>query len=449
MLRRDFLRMSGVMLAASGCPRIVLGSDQFKTDPRLGHKIGDLHYSFKNGLADFDREILNKFLPKSHGGVTYFVDPERGEDGADGISWRSALKTVGQALKKLDVSRVVVKGGCTYRIDAEGNQGIGVYSGSRDVAIVSHGGVALFTTARSVTWDRSWFKRNGNVCSSSATGGSIVSVVDTSNRDRYGEYVTLKKASSFEECKTIQDSWYYESGRAYVNRDDIPGDEILLLRSSAQGVSAKNVKVYFSGIHFLGGSNGAFSDVGAEGSSLFFEDCKFSHNWQSDGLKINDSSLSVAVNCIAAQNAKDGFNYHKGLHTSPHFVEVSCQSYANHAPATGNGSSSHDQCVGIRINSSYHSNAGPGVADVNDARTFNISCASHGNGPSNNSSGFLVSSDGKTSSGAMMWLDHCSAGNNSGHDVYAGSGGSLIYRSLVIDDGEVFSDGSSKIRSFG
>lgn len=405
--------------------------------------LGPFFYAFQAGRAEIDPRILREYLPPLSNGKTYYVDPESGEDDDEGVTWRHALRTVTAALDKPDVDRVIVRGDCVYRIDKTGFEGLGVYRGKRNVSIVAYGGKAIFTTARKVTWDSPWFGPNSHIYESSPTGGQIVKVLDMSRLDEFGEYSEIRQAKTLEECRATPGTWSYWKGRVHLNHPQRPGDEVLLLRSSAMRVSAKNVRIHLRNIHFIGGANGAFNDTGAVGSVIYAEDCKFTHNWQTDGFKIVDAKLAIAVRCIAALNAKDGFNYHHGESTSPHFVEMDCEGYGNRAPATGNGSSSHNSCVGLRINGKYHHNAGPGVADVNDARSYNIACDSRHNGPSANSNGFLASSGDQQAGGVRMWLDRCTAGKNGGHDIYASKGAIVEYRLTTTDDGEIFADSSS------
>ena len=449
MLRRQFLRWSTLAIASAALPLPVFARDEYQVDPRLGHMLGPISYAFQSDRAEIDPDILRDYLPPLGSGRTYYIDPESGEDDEDGSNWRRALRTVSAALDKPDVDRVIVRGDFVYRIDKEGQEGLGVYSGKRNVSIVADGGKAIFTTARKADWDSPWFGPNTHIYQSSPTGGQIVKVLDVSRLDEFGEYSEISQASTLEECQATPGTWAYWHGRVHLNHPHEPGDEVLLLRSTAMGVAAKNVIVHLKNIHFVGGSNGAFSDVGATGSVIYTEDCKFTHNWQTDGFKIVDAKLAISVRCVAAVNAKDGFNYHIGESTSPHFVELDCEGYGNRAPATGNGSSSHNSCVGLRINGSYHHNAGPGVADVNDAQSYNIACNSHHNGPGANSNGFLASSGDRLGRGARMWLDRCTAGANSGHDVFASNGATIEYRGLSTDDSEVFADSNSLAASFG
>lgn len=445
MLRRRFLNWSACVIASVALPLKGFARDQYRVDPRLGHLLGSPLYAFQGAQADFDIGILDKYRPTPGNGRTYYVDPEGGSNRAGGESWRDALQTVTEALAKPDVGTVIVRGDYIYRMDSKGPEGLGVYDGNRDVSIIAEGGRAVFTTARKNAWSDS----GTGVFESSSTGGRVTKVLDTSRADEYGEYLDLTEASTLAECKAKEGTWFYAGGRVHLNHGGKPGPEVLLLRASQQGISAKNVRLYMRGLHFVGGGNGAFSDLGASGSVIYAEDCKFTHNWQSDGFKIRDAKLSIAINCVAALNGNDGFNYHMGAETSPQFVEVGCKGFANKADATGNGSTSHDSCVGIRVNCTYHGNAGPGVADVDDARTYNIACASWGNGPSANACGFQASSENRKGEGARMWLDHCSAEKNSGHDIYARAGATIEYRALLIADGDVFADSASSAVAFG
>jgi len=156
------------------------------------------------------------------------------------------------------------------------------------------------------------------------------------------------------------------------------------------------------------------------------------------------------VACRASRNFNDGFNYHALSGIDPHFVEIDCIGSENFAIGTGNGSTSHEAVKGIRINCHYYGNYGPGVADVNDAQTFNVGCTSRFNGPTGNANagGFQVSGQDKPGAGARMWLDGCVADANAGGDFMSTLTGRMLYRDIWSGRDVVSVDGTSSAVPF-
>lgn len=101
--------------------------------------------------------------------------------------------------------------------------------------------------------------------------------------------------------------------------------------------------------------------------------------------------------------------------------------------------------TGFRIGGFYFRNRGPGVADINDARTFNVRCSSKGNGDGGEvGGGFLIGGKRNAETPTShMWLDSCLAMGNSGPALAAVNGGVLEYRETYIGDGVVDVDDRS------
>lgn len=403
----------------------------------LGHRAGRLQYRKQHsGRAELVDDAVAKYYPAAAadpinypGVVRYYVDPVSGSDANSGLTWALALKRISTALAKADVDVVLCKGGAVYRIDSTGQQGIGLYTGSRNIVLAAVGPRAIITTAREVTWTVDGTLTN--TYNSTSTGGAIVRVLDMRSRDVYGDYASLTLVASKALVDVTPGSYFYASNVVSVRLSDstVPDTNILCLRSADSKVSAPGVTWYMRNCMFLGGSSGAFAARdGSSSSVIIAEDCWFAHQFSADGYQIKDVGMSIAVRCRASANANDGFNYHELNGLSPHFIEIDCVGMANQALGTGNGSTSHESCIGFRMNCGYAFNAGPGVADVNSAKTFNVNCNSRGNTGHSNASGMLVANT------AEMWIDGANCTDNQGTDVTATDTALLHVRGLYADD---------------
>lgn len=395
----------------------------------MGHALGQLNYAkLSTGRVQLLTDLSGSypagaFDPINSPGLTvYYVDPILGADPVSGTpngrSWAAAYKRVSTALAQANCDVVICRGGVFYKIDSVGQQGLTTYTTSRDVAIIAVGKPAVFTTARDVTWSPN--ATYPIVAQSSSTGGTITKVLDAARLDGDGDYFELTKVASLAVCAITAGSWYFESNVVYVNplSGRTADASILALRSANQRVSAPNIKFYQKNIHYIAGAGGSFSARDAAGTVVISEDCKFSRNYLGDAYQIKDVALSIAIRCIAAKCENDGFNYHALNGISPSFIEIDCVGYGNMSPGTGNGSTSHENCRGIRFNGVYFNNAGPGVVDVGTAKTYNAGGMSF-----NNTTYGLQATEQ-----AEMWLDGFVCSGNGLDDIIATVNGILHYR---------------------
>ncbi|MNM53677.1 hypothetical protein D3C81_647820 [compost metagenome] len=395
----------------------------------MSHALGRLSYvKLNTGRVQLLTDITGSYPAGAFDPINspwlnvYYVDPILGADpvsgSPNGKTWATAFKRVSTALSQANVDAVICRGGVFYKIDGVGQQGLTNYTASRDVAIIAVGKPAVFTTAREVTWSAN--VTYPAVFQSSATGGAITKVLDAARLDADGDYTDLTQVASLAACAATPGSWYFASNVVYLNplAGRTADASILPLRSALQRVSAPNVKFYHKNIHYIGGSGGAFSARDAAGAVVVSEDCKFSRNYLGDAYQIKDIALSIAIRCVAAKCENDGFNYHELNGINPSFLEIDCVGYGNLAPGTGNGSTSHENCRGIRLNGIYYGNAGPGVVDVGTAKSHNAG------GMAFNNSTYGI----QASEQAEMWIDgFVSSGNGLG-DIMATVNGILHYR---------------------
>lgn len=408
LTRREAL--TGLAVISAAFTTNIFSASERSVSRKLGHILGNPTYRLKSGSVQLPSDLVPS---TQQAGKTYYVNPAASKPGNNGLSKDYPFRTIREALLMNDVGTIVCQGGQVYLYGQHGQEGLGLYSGNRSISIVSEGGYAVFATARRVGW-----KEIGpNLYESTDTKGPVVGVVDmarfTTKLDS-----ELVRVNSEQECRLSNRTWFYDNGRVIASLEHRPNDSLILLQSFRQGISSPGVTLHCRGIHFIGGSDSAFSDKGAFGSTLIFERCRFSHSWRADGLRVQDSKLVISVDSDAFKNAKDGFNYHSGKLGAPHFLEIRCRGFGNKKQGTGNGSTAHDGCVGMRFDCTYSSNNGPGIADVG-SKTWNVRCVSMDNGTNRNSFGIYVGGNGE------CWLDEVYASNKVGKGVYVESGSTL------------------------
>lgn len=373
------------------------------------------------------------FDPVGRGLKVYYVDPELGSDANDGLSWGTAFSSVMTAMNQSDVDAVFCQGGKVYQITSSGTNTITTYTGQRDVSIQAIGDPAIFAPARTVTWTP---EGTANVYGSTAAGGAIVNVIDLRNQDAFGAYTTLTPVGSVGEVSTTPNSYFNDGGFAKIRLgdDSEPDENILVMRSTQHNrISSPGTKVHIKNIDFLGGSGGALRALnGNSDSVLVVEDCRFMNCHNGNGLNVRDYGLVISKNCSGISNYDDAFNYHVSNGLNPHFIEIGCKGINSFGPATANGSSAHDFCVGFRINCEYTDNRGPGLIDVNDAKSYNVNIVSKDNTGSSNAMG--LSTYGGT---AEMWVDGFETSGNQSYDINVIETATLHIRDAVYDEGKV------------
>ena len=137
--------------------------------------------------------------------------------------------------------------------------------------------------------------------------------------------------------------------------------------------------VYCEGITFNGGNNTVITAQTATQTATFYK-CKFRNSNTLNGLALQGGKGYV-FDCVAHDNAYDGFNYHANGTVTGEYLEVNCKAYGNgtkyltsDAGQSSNGTTSHDGCSIVRINGEYYACHGGVVADK-DCNSANYGCS--------------------------------------------------------------------------
>jgi hypothetical protein len=400
----------------------------FKANPSgFEHRAGTLRYLKKSTSEAKLITDLSKFMPAGHNIrnpaelpaslKAYFVS--RSGSGADGISWATAFNSVAIALSQNDVDVVFVDG--TDRLTI--TEWIGVYAGTRDISVISVGGRASMSPQRETSWSAG---AEPNTYKSSSLGGTPVQVLDPEYIDDNGDRIPLISVTSEAEVSDKPGSWY-RNGSTVVIRlfdDAIPdNNRAQVMRSSTNRFSGVDCKMYLFGFDFYSASAGAFSArLSTLNSVIAADNCGFYNCPDGDGYQIKDVGLAIAINCRATANSNDGFNYHSLNGLAPHIIEVDCAGMSNLESGTGNGSTCHEDVVCFRLGGTYYDNNGPGIADVDSSKSYNVACTSNYNKNDINSYGTQINGS------AIGWFDGYSGFGNVTTDIGVKGGGTIHYR---------------------
>lgn len=375
--------------------------------------------------------------------TAYFVKPAArgGSDAAAGTSWATALATVAAASQKSNVDVIFVSYGNYFA-----GQHIGTYVGTRSISIQGVGGPVNFISGPVANTSPTWNATGTTgVYKQGNTDTFLTGVVALDYNDSAGNPLTLLPAADVAGVGTTPGSWFRSATELFISLPnfDVPTSNIYYYQSSPMRVTGGDKKFHHANINYIGGNAGAFSVRGGNGNTIVYgENIGCCGQLTGDGWQMKNMGLSIAYRVRCSRNGNDGFNYHgpDGVGTlDPHFIEIDCIGNESRAAGTGNGSTSHEFVRGIRLNSHYHGNAGPGIADVNDAQTYNVGVTSRENA----TYGAVASSDLTAAAGVQMWLDGCVFDGNGTEDVRAQNDATIVYRDLWSGRDRISVDGTS------
>jgi len=334
----------------------------------------------------------------------------------------------------------------------------GVYAGNdgfRDAAATATGLIVEpwpGTTGRIVSSRHqtglSWALTATRTNTYQATITTVGSVLDTTQTDANGDYEGYNLVGSIDAVEATAGTYFVSGTTVYVHQigGDIPGTNIRVnpnIRNAKYHTA--NGWAWFKGIDFEGGRHPFHQVSQAPGTSnqCWFWDCSFKYSSGTsgeNGFESGGQCYSYFRGCIAAKNLFDGFNYYNiidgvgGFNGPPRFVEIDCIGRGNGYKAAGdthNGSTSHTEGRGIRINGIYTGNKNRAVHDVNDSKTLNFGCTAGGSTGANNAVAFA---SGTGTDATEIWLYDCTAlprsGAGTGFDLESVTGSTIYTRNL-------------------
>lgn len=232
-----------------------------------------------------------------------------------------------------------------------------------------------------------WTATNGFFVAQSK--GSPWHVVDVAATNSHG-IAQMKNASSLSNCAAKAGTYWIAGSNVFVHTfDGRAPDASVIVNSEAWPAVLGWNSYYFENITFAGGKGVCTDNNGVkQGPTTVslcrhgFSNCSFIQARQGDAVVNGGNGLNYKglwevylLDCMAAGNELDGFNYHLGGSTeSPRVVEVNCRGVNNGWMGFGSnqGSTTHDNCAGIRVGGYYANNGKQDIADANNAYSCNI-----------------------------------------------------------------------------
>ncbi|MFA6719452.1 MAG: hypothetical protein WCS15_10260 [Prevotella sp.] len=346
-------------------------------------------------------------------GKTYYVDVTNGSSSNDGLTADTPLGLIEDAIKKPDVDVIVLAPGVYSHVTSGNGYWI---AGSavlpHNMSIICPNGRAVISQRQSFS-SGTWATVDGKPHTYRILRTNTGRVFDSSVLDSHGDYSEMTHVTSIDAVEATAHSWYMdESSNVYVHTSDdrIPGEEIYLFFKVLYGIPVSNTYTYYlENIDIEGGS----SPFRLSHGNLYAKNCTFKYGTDSNGVSLWGSN-AILMNCTAANNALDGFNYHiSSFGWLCNAVEIDCIGRDNggitwiNSNKIDNGSTAHEGCKVVRLNGQYMRNYGPNCIDITTAKSWNINCVTTdtklGSDTSSANAGFECLSD------AVMWLDSCTA----------------------------------------
>ncbi len=390
--------------------------------------------------------FLTDIQPEAHAaaafaGPSYFVDIATGNDSSPGTSWGAALKSIFVATQLGNAGgvpfNVAVKAGVYPRANSFTNAGPMVIP-TQPAAYRSVGGRVTCWAGGDLGWSGAPDGTYGN-CYAIARSNVTV-VLDLADANSFGDPAELVRVADAAACNATAGSWAQAGGTLYVHRADgaapTNANTRVLLVVDAFVLDGTAKSIYLEGFDFQGGANGGVFIYGAAERALVFVECSAryaggpSHLY--DGFRILDTSgLALLVRCVAASNAKDGFNFHWSFGGTPalHHVTIDCRAHGNgrYDSQSNNGLTSHDGLVGIDVGGLYHDNFGANVVSNAASRLWCLGTEARdslGDGPRG---GTVEAVDFNTQETTTFWLERTRSSGSS-RSLVAGDSSTIRLR---------------------
>jgi len=387
----------------------------------------------------------------------YYVDINRADDTGDGTSWAVAKKGIDAMIAAASFPCIIyVRGGQTPLLyDQVNSWNSTTPGGSCRVKVVGGKAISAICWATGITISLD----TGTTYT--ATRSNVTRVVDTLNRDAYGEYTELTYVATLTECRATPGTWTNNSLNVsvWVNRSDgiavTTGNTRVYLSGVSNGRNPTSGNLVVEGLDFEHGNQGAFRCTGNSSGVCVFIDCGFKwagrESSPTDGLQALNIAAVYCVRCNASNNTKDGFNYTETT-VDPVGVTIDCVAYSNgRTGSTGNnGLTYHDGCKGIDIRGNYEDNAGANIAITDDETHLwcigTVCRASRGDVIYG---GTVVPCDyqaieGSPAGDSILWLDGCASGGGSTQEFRAFLPAEIRYRFQYSEGGQRNGDGVSE-----
>jgi hypothetical protein len=345
---------------------------------------------------------------------TYYLDTVNGNNANSGLTAALAKATWNEIMGLGDYDRVyILDGSKLVRASS-------TLQPARNIEVIGVGTVR-WTSERPVG---SFTLTAGQTYTYQAavTGGEYTAWVrDFTNLDVYGNPKWYTVKNSVAEVEAAAGSIYWAGGTLYVhtvNGLTPTGQNLQYGDSQSIAWGKDGITRYIENITFEGGSSqSCYTSAG--GAKAYYKDCTFYGGGVFHGL-----DECIFENCIG--NAYGDFaNYDVEVGVLTHFVEINCDFGEILGDTTNQPSTSHNACVGVRLNGEYHHATGQACADVGASQVWMLACSLH-----DTTDGLYLGG-----AGGKAWLDTCTISACSGNGINVEAGATVYTRSLTNTEG--------------
>lgn len=355
-------------------------------------------------------------------GTTMYVS-KTGNDTTGNGTEGNPYRTITQAYAQ-GASIIMVKAGIYDRGDMTAS-----FNPTRSLAIISADGAGKAVLSRIQAGALSWTPQvspNTDVYLCGTSIASVRTILDTTYTYS-GEYMMdgvtglpkpYTSVASIAACQALAGSYYLTGTSLYVHTHDnrAPDENVKVLRVEANlSPSTADITLWLDGMEMWGDEGVRYIVSTASTNSILagrntasrYGGVTASNAWRANGI-----NYSYAINCECSDyiGNGDGFNYHgdSGNGVSVKFLEVNCRAkrIGISTQTNNNCTTSHEDCVGIRLNGRYELSWGPISADVKALGTTGSYAVNLG-GTYGNS--YLTSGTGQDAAiqsgelGALVW----------------------------------------------
>lgn len=366
-------------------------------------------------------------------GATYYASPT-GLSGNDGLTAATAT-TLGTAIGKADVGTIV----CILSPSPSAGAEAGEFFRSNTLGQIAKpvNIIAQSPGVKITGWEQpstlTWTLESGNIYKCTRSSTQLVADKRAAYRDAVsGDYRVYTQVANLAAI-VAAGQWAIVGSTVYVwalGDANLATDATFMRLSLAFAgsgivtnasvtVYAENIAVEGAGSASLSGFGTSSSGTTGQGATFLARGCSSKYSLAAGGVSMVGSYFSALIDCEASTNVNDGFNYHSGSSVGgtivPQFLEIDCKGHHNGVGHTtgaiDNGSTSHDGITGVRIGGDYYSNFGPNIADVTQAKTWNVGCRAALSTGGTVTRGWGVNVAG-TALDTEAWFDECVVEDN-------------------------------------
>ncbi len=434
----------------------------------FGHRAGSFTYEklsaykakLRSSFEHFKPNLAAEFVP-----TVKYIDPINGDIANDGDSWATAYSRWAECIAS-NPDIIYIRGGFLT-----GSNRITQFTTTKDLAIIAVDGPVITGPLQTGTWSKlSGFNYVYELIPD-ISASETTAVFDRIERDQYGAPNVLTKVATIADVESTPNSWTVDiaNNRVYVRTnndrtlDGIDESIVMAIQGSGMKITySGDHKIYAYGIEFWCGLQNSssgntnvlalISDGSQHPGSVFYgENCSYNGSMNSifgNGLAGRDIGLVISDKCESSVNVRDGFNYHDGNNgdggntsLSCHFIEIDCFASGNGVgrnDGNNQGSTSHNACIGFRINTVSTGNRDGGcIVDVDASKVWNVAITCK-HSPI---VGALLYSDGSYNGdygewwvdGAIIQNQSTAAGQRSGDLSLSGSYAKLHMQDVLSD----------------